>query len=50
MESVSVRYIVNDVDVAIDFYCGQLGFHEDAPRTCLRHAIHGCSCANGGSL
>jgi catechol 2,3-dioxygenase-like lactoylglutathione lyase family enzyme len=29
MASVSVRYIVDDVDAAIDFYCGQLGFHED---------------------
>jgi catechol 2,3-dioxygenase-like lactoylglutathione lyase family enzyme len=29
MASVSVRYIVYDVDAAIDFYCGQLGFHED---------------------
>jgi catechol 2,3-dioxygenase-like lactoylglutathione lyase family enzyme len=26
---VGVRYIVNDVDAAIDFYCAQLGFHED---------------------
>jgi catechol 2,3-dioxygenase-like lactoylglutathione lyase family enzyme len=26
---VGVRYIVNDVDAAIDFYCTQLGFHED---------------------
>jgi catechol 2,3-dioxygenase-like lactoylglutathione lyase family enzyme len=26
--TVSVRYIVNDVDEAIDFYCGQLGFRE----------------------
>jgi catechol 2,3-dioxygenase-like lactoylglutathione lyase family enzyme len=26
---VSVRYIVDDVDAAIDFYCQQLGFHED---------------------
>jgi len=26
---VSVRYIVDDVDRAIDFYCRQLGFHED---------------------
>jgi catechol 2,3-dioxygenase-like lactoylglutathione lyase family enzyme len=26
---VSVRYIVDDVDAAIDFYCRQLGFHED---------------------
>jgi catechol 2,3-dioxygenase-like lactoylglutathione lyase family enzyme len=25
---VSVRYIVNDVDAAIGFYCGQLGFRE----------------------
>jgi catechol 2,3-dioxygenase-like lactoylglutathione lyase family enzyme len=29
MASVSVRYIVNDVDAAIGFYCQQLGFHED---------------------
>jgi catechol 2,3-dioxygenase-like lactoylglutathione lyase family enzyme len=29
MARVSVRYIVNDVDDAIDFYCRQLGFHED---------------------
>jgi catechol 2,3-dioxygenase-like lactoylglutathione lyase family enzyme len=28
MPSVSVRYIVNDVDEAISFYCGQLGFTE----------------------
>jgi len=26
--SVSVRYIVNDVDEAIEFYCGLLGFLE----------------------
>jgi catechol 2,3-dioxygenase-like lactoylglutathione lyase family enzyme len=29
MATVSVRYIVYDVDAAIDFYCRQLGFHED---------------------
>lgn len=29
MAKVSVRYFVDDVDVAIDFYCRQLGFHED---------------------
>src|SRR6201987_3235243 len=29
MAKVSVRYIVDDVDRAIDFYCAQLGFHED---------------------
>ena len=28
MATVSVRYIVNDVDAAIEFYCGQLGFDE----------------------
>jgi catechol 2,3-dioxygenase-like lactoylglutathione lyase family enzyme len=28
MASVSVRYIVHDVDAAIGFYCGQLGFQE----------------------
>ncbi len=29
MPKVSVRYIVNDVDAAIEFYCAELGFHED---------------------
>jgi catechol 2,3-dioxygenase-like lactoylglutathione lyase family enzyme len=29
MAKVSVRYIVDDVDAALDFYCRQLGFHED---------------------
>ena len=29
MASVQVRYIVDDVDAAIKFYCEQLGFHED---------------------
>jgi catechol 2,3-dioxygenase-like lactoylglutathione lyase family enzyme len=28
MASVSVRYIVDDVDAAIEFYTGQLGFEE----------------------
>src|SRR6516165_10845634 len=28
MATVSVRYIVNDVDDSIAFYCGQLGFDE----------------------
>jgi catechol 2,3-dioxygenase-like lactoylglutathione lyase family enzyme len=28
MASVSVRYIVRDVDAAIGFYCGRLGFEE----------------------
>ena len=28
MATVSVRYIVHDVDAAIGFYCGQLGFQE----------------------
>ena len=29
MATVSVRYIVDDVDAALTFYCGQLGFHEE---------------------
>ncbi|HLZ29207.1 MAG TPA: VOC family protein [Chloroflexota bacterium] len=29
MATVQVRYIVNDVDAAIEFYCQHLGFHED---------------------
>ena len=28
MATVSIRYIVDDVDAAIDFYCGKLGFDE----------------------
>ncbi len=28
MATVSVRYIVDDVDAAIDFYCTELGFEE----------------------
>jgi catechol 2,3-dioxygenase-like lactoylglutathione lyase family enzyme len=28
MASVSIRYIVDDVDAAIGFYCGLLGFEE----------------------
>ena len=29
MATVQVRYIVNNVDEAIDFYCRLLDFHED---------------------
>ena len=29
MAEISVRYIVDDVDAAIAFYCRELGFHED---------------------
>jgi len=29
MATVQVRYFVRDVDAAIAFYCGELGFHED---------------------
>ena len=29
MAKVSVRYIVDDVDAAIAFYCNELGFNED---------------------
>jgi catechol 2,3-dioxygenase-like lactoylglutathione lyase family enzyme len=32
MASVQVRYIVNDVDAAIKFYCEQLGFQKDMHR------------------
>jgi catechol 2,3-dioxygenase-like lactoylglutathione lyase family enzyme len=32
MATVSVRYIVGDVDTAIAFYTGQLGFHEEMHR------------------
>jgi catechol 2,3-dioxygenase-like lactoylglutathione lyase family enzyme len=29
MSTVSIRYIVNDVDAAIAFYCQHLDFHEE---------------------
>lgn len=29
MATVSIRYIVDDVDAAIAFYCQRLGFHEE---------------------
>jgi catechol 2,3-dioxygenase-like lactoylglutathione lyase family enzyme len=29
MPTVSVRYIVDDVDAAIEFYCERLGFREE---------------------
>jgi catechol 2,3-dioxygenase-like lactoylglutathione lyase family enzyme len=57
MATVSVRYIVDDVDAAIAFYCQQLGFHEDmhpAPtfamlsRGDLRLALSAPSGAGGG--
>lgn len=57
MATVSVRYIVNDVDAAIAFYCQHLGFHEDmhpAPtfamlsRGDLRLALSAPSGAGGG--
>jgi catechol 2,3-dioxygenase-like lactoylglutathione lyase family enzyme len=57
MASVSVRYIVHDVDDAIAFYCGQLGFDEvmhPAPtfamleRGALRLTLSAPSGAGGG--
>src|SRR2546430_779597 len=57
MATVSVRYIVDDVDATIAFYCGQLGFAEKmhpAPtfalltRGELRLALSAPSAAGGG--
>jgi catechol 2,3-dioxygenase-like lactoylglutathione lyase family enzyme len=57
MASVSVRYIVDDVDEAIAFYCNHLGFHEQmhpAPtfamlsRGALRLVLSAPSGAGGG--
>jgi catechol 2,3-dioxygenase-like lactoylglutathione lyase family enzyme len=57
MATVSVRYIVNDVEAAIAFYCGHLGFEEimhPAPtfamlaRGDLRLALSAPSGAGGG--
>ena len=32
MTETTVRYLVTDVDEAIDFYCSRLGFRVDLPR------------------
>ncbi len=57
MATVSVRYIVDDVDASIAFYCNQLGFNEvmhPAPtfamlvRGDLRLALSASSGAGGG--
>jgi catechol 2,3-dioxygenase-like lactoylglutathione lyase family enzyme len=54
MARVSVRYIVDDVDAAIDFYCRQLGFHEEMhPAASFAMLSHGdlrlvLSAAGGG--
>lgn len=44
MAKVSVRYIVDDVDVAIDFYRRELGFHEDM------HPAHSFAMLSHGDL
>ena len=42
MATVSVRYIVDDVDRAIAFYCDQLGFREDMhPASSFAMLSHG---------
>ena len=38
MSTVSVRYIVDHVDAAIDFYCEQLGFEQQMHPDPVRHA------------
>ena len=46
MATVSVRYIVDDVDAAIAFYCGHLGFEEVMhPGPDVRNAHSGATCA-----
>src|SRR5262245_8083367 len=56
---VQVRYIVNDVDAAIVFYCRHLGFHEDMhpsptfamlSRGDLRLVLSAPSASAGGGL
>ena len=47
MATVTVRYIVDDVDESIDFYCRHLGFHEQvhpAPRVRRASAATSVSC------
>ena len=42
MATVSVRYIVTDVDAAIEFYCERLGCHEDMhPAPAFGRLSHG---------
>jgi catechol 2,3-dioxygenase-like lactoylglutathione lyase family enzyme len=42
MAKVSIRYIVDDVDTAIEFYCRELGFHEDMhPASSFAMVSHG---------
>jgi len=42
MATVSVRYIVDDVDAAIEFYCGELGFSEVMhPAPSFAMLVHG---------
>jgi catechol 2,3-dioxygenase-like lactoylglutathione lyase family enzyme len=54
MATVSVRYIVDDVDAAIEFYCRELDFHEDMhPAPSFAMLSHGdlrlvLSAAGGG--
>ena len=43
MATVQVRYIVNDVDAAIAFYCQHLGFREEmhpAPSFAMLSPVH----------
>jgi len=44
MATVSVRYIVDDVDAAIDFYCRELGFDE------MMHPAPGFAMLSRGDL
>jgi catechol 2,3-dioxygenase-like lactoylglutathione lyase family enzyme len=44
LAKVQVRYIVNDVDAAIAFYCRHLGFHEDM------HPSPACALLSRGDL
>ena len=48
MATVSVRYIVDDVDAAIAFYCTHLGFNEEmhpAPTFAMLCARRPSTCA-----
>jgi catechol 2,3-dioxygenase-like lactoylglutathione lyase family enzyme len=44
MASVSVRYIVDDVEAAIAFYCGELDFHQ------VMHPAHTFAMLDRGEL
>jgi len=46
MVNVSIRYIVHDVDAAIDFYCNRLGFTKSCTQTRRSRCCRRATCAS----